>query len=298
VTALRLIAPAKINWSLDVLRQRADGYHEIRSVMQTIDLHDVITLRAADGIELELRGDAGALAADDPARNLAYRAAKAFHARTGIHRGVRITIEKRIPVAAGFGGGSSDAAALLRGLNVLWGAEQPELNLVEIAAEVGSDPPFFVVGGTAFVAGRGEQVSALDDAVAPAIVLAVPPANERVEKTAGMYAALKPAQYSEGDATIGVRETVEAGRELADAELANVFEHVVAEMQPDTANAMNALRAQGLAPHLCGSGPSFFVLVPDDRAVEDVHKRIRATGFAPRSTRALPRAAATAIERI
>ena len=139
MTALRLIAPAKINWSLDVLRQRADGYHEIRSVMQTIDLHDVITLRAADGIELELRGDAGALAADDPARNLAYRAAKAFHARTGIHRGVRITIEKRIPVAAGFGGGSSDAAALLRGLNVLWGAEQPELNLVEIAAEVGVD---------------------------------------------------------------------------------------------------------------------------------------------------------------
>jgi 4-diphosphocytidyl-2-C-methyl-D-erythritol kinase len=298
VTALRMIAPAKINWTLEVLRRRPDGYHEVRSVLQTIDLLDVVSLRDADRIEIELSGDAGALAGEDPQGNLAYRAAQVFAARTGIKRGVRIGIDKRIPVATGLGGGSSDAAAVLRGLNTLWKARQSESNLVEIAAEVGSDPPFFVVGGTAVVSGRGEQVAPLDDAIAPPMLLAIPPAGERGEKTASMYAALTPDDYSEGDASTGGREAIDAGRALVDAQLANVFERVIAGMQPDTANAMNALRAQGYAPHLCGSGPSFFLLVADDSTIGAVSERITRLGFGPHRVQALPRRDATRIERI
>lgn len=298
MTALRVLAPAKINWTLEVLRQRPDGYHEIRSVMQTLDLCDTVTLREAEDITLELTGDAAALAGADPEHNLAVRAARAFSTRVGINRGVHIAIEKRIPVAAGLGGGSSDAAAVLRGLNVVWDAAQPELNLVEIAGEIGSDPPFFVAGGTALVSGRGEQVTPLPDAIAPTLLLATPPTSERGEKTASMYAALEPDDYSEGDATVGVRAAVDAGRGLVDAQLANVFERVIAMLQPDATNAMNALRAQGYVPHLCGSGPSFFLLVDDERALAELSDRIGQLGFEPRVARVLASADATRIERL
>lgn len=296
MSGLRIVAPAKINWTLEVLRVRPDGYHEVRSVLQTIDLYDIVTLRDDRDLAIELTGDVAARAGEDPERNLAYRAAAAFGARLRAPHGVHITLEKRVPVAAGLGGGSSDASAVLRGLNVLWGEAQSELNLVEVAGEIGSDPPFFMIGGTALASGRGEQVQPLRDALAPTIVLATPPPAERGEKTASMYAALTPDDYSDGDATIGVRETVEAGRLIADAALTNVFERVVAAMQPETANAMNALRAQGYAPHLCGSGPSFFLLAKDEGAIEAMSDRITQLGFEPRITRTLSRTDATRIE--
>jgi len=293
--SLRLLAPAKINWTLEVLRIRPDGYHEIRSVLQTLGLCDVVTLADAGDISLELNGAAGKLLDEPPERNLAYRAAVAMRDITGVRRGVRIRLEKRIPVAAGLGGGSSDAAAVLRGLNVLWGAAQPEINLVEIAGEIGSDPPFFVVGGTALASGRGDAVEPLDDAVAPPILIAAPPEGQRDEKTASMYAALSPDDYSDGDATIGVRETVEAGRMILDEELYNVFERVASSMQPETEKAMDALRAQGHTPHLCGSGPSFFLLheEPQRSVLSD---RIRELGFEPIAVRTMSRAAALRIE--
>ncbi len=298
---LRVIAPAKINWTLEVVRIRPDGYHELRSVMQTIDLHDVVTLTAAEdhAIALEITGDAGMLADNPPEANLAYRAAVALRDRSGVRQGVRIVLEKHVPVAAGLGGGSSDAAAVLRGLNVLWDAGQPHANLVEIAGEVGSDPPFFVVGGTVMVSGRGDYVEALPDAVAPSILLATPPQNDRGEKTAAMFAALSPRDFAEGDATLGLRETVEAGRMLVDDELANVFEHVTSTMQPETELAMAALRADGYVPHLCGAGPSFFLLYGGGADLaHELSARIRALGFEPRPAHALTRDRALAMREL
>jgi len=292
---LRVLAPAKINWTIEVLRIRPDGYHEIRSVLQTIDLCDVVTLTECDGIELVLSGEAALLAGEPPEANLAYRAAVAFRRRTRARRGVRIELEKRVPVAAGLGGGSSDAAAVLRGLNRLWDAAQPLDNLVEIAGEIGSDPPFFIVGGTAMASGRGDRVEALPDAVAPPIVLATPPAEQRGDKTASMYEALTPDDFSDGYVSIGVREVVEAGRAIVGAELANVFERVTAEQQPATALAMDALRAQGHAPRLAGSGPSFFLLEPPSDALL---ARIRGLGFEPRVVATLPRETALRIEEL
>jgi 4-diphosphocytidyl-2-C-methyl-D-erythritol kinase len=298
MSAIRVIAPAKINWTLEALRVRPDGYHEVRSVLQTIDLRDVITLEDAADISIELRGGAGPLADEPPERNLAYRAAVAFRSRTGLRRGARITLEKAIPVAAGLGGGSSDGAAVLRGLNVLWDAQQPELNLVEVAGEIGSDPPFFIVGGTAEVSGRGERVAALDDAIETALLLATPPPAERGEKTAAMFAALTPDHYSEGHATNWLRETVDARRPIVDGALMNVFERVIAREQPETANAMSALSAQGHVPHLCGAGPSFLLLAPAEQEIGGISDRIRELGFEPRLVRTLPRAASLAIERL
>jgi 4-diphosphocytidyl-2-C-methyl-D-erythritol kinase len=297
---LRLPAPAKLNWTLEVLHIRPDGYHEIRSVLQTLDLADSVTLREASDIEIDVRG-APELADLPPEENLAYRAALALRERMGRRargRGVRIELEKRIPVAAGLGGGSSDAAAVVRGLNVLWDAGESLQNLIEVAGEVGSDPPFLVAGGTAMVGGRGEAVEPLLDAVAPPLLLAIPPPSQRPEKTAAMYDALTPDHFSEGYVSIGVREIVVARREIVDDDLNNVFEHVTSAMQPDTGNAMDALRAQGLTPHLAGAGPSFYLLLPDASQAGAVSRRVRQLGFEPRVTHILGRAAATRIEEL
>jgi len=296
---LRLMAPAKINWSLEVLHARPDGYHEIRSVLQTINLCDTVTLTEASEITLDLTGEPDMLAGNPVDQNLAYRAALALRERAGLRKGAHIVLEKRIAVAAGLGGGSSDAAAVLRGLNELWKAGQQELNLVEIAGEIGSDPPFFVVGGTAIVSGRGDAVEALPDAAAPSIMLAIPRAGERGEKTAQMFGALKPEHYTDGDVSIGVRETVEAGRVIHDELLNNVFERVTSKIQPDAERAMNALRSDGYAPHLCGAGPSFFLLYGGGADLADVlARRIRETGFEPRSAYALRREQALRVEEL
>lgn len=294
---LRLRAPAKINWTLEVLRVRGDGYHEIRSVLQTVDWWDVITLAEADGIELVITGPAGSTLDDNPVEsNLAYQAAFAFRDRTGLQRGARITLEKHLPVAAGLGGGSSDGAAVLRGLNLLWDAGEPHENLVEIAGEIGSDPPFFVVGGTASVRGRGDQVDPLRDAMSPPILLASPPAGERGDKTARMFRALSPDDFSDGYVTLGLRSAVEAGREITSEELNNMFERVLPHTQPETALAMDALIEQRVTPHLAGAGPSFFVLLEDERGAPALSKRIAELGFEPRLVHALPRADALTIE--
>jgi 4-diphosphocytidyl-2-C-methyl-D-erythritol kinase len=291
--ALRLVAPAKINWTLEVLRKRPDGYHELRSLPQTIDLHDIVTLSEGTAISLEISGpEAGALGGAPPESNLAFRAAAALMRRAGRGGGVHIAIKKRVPVAAGLGGGSSDAAAVLRGLNRLWSLGESPSNLAELAGEVGSDPPFFAYGGTALISGRGEYVEPLVDAAATPILLATPPQDERGEKTAGMFAALQPAMFTDGDVTEGVRETIEAGHPIIDEELCNVFERVTATMQPRTHVAMDALRASGHTPHLCGAGPSFFLLPSSDAVAASLSDRIRELGFEPRTVRAISRRAA------
>jgi len=292
-----VIAPAKINWTLEVLHIRPDGYHEVRTVLQTVDLCDAVTLSESAGITLSITGEAGMLGDLPAGANLAHRAAAAFRDRVGGRRGVHIEIEKHVPVAAGLGGGSSDAAAVLRGLNLLWDARQPIDNLIEIAGEIGSDPPFFIAGGTAMAAGRGERVEMLPDAVAPPILLATPLPNERGDKTASMFRALSPDDFGEGYVSIGVREIVEAGRMIVDDDLNNVFEHVSGRMQPDTEKAMEALRAQGRVPHLAGAGPSFYMLCPDGPGVaQELGRRIEGLGFEARVVRTLPREQALRIE--
>ena len=146
-------AYAKVNLTLEILGKRRDGYHDLASVMQTVNLFDTVTVSEADSIIVDCDG-----LEIDTEMNLATKAASVLKNRTGIRSGAKILIKKRIPVSAGLGGGSSDAAATLRGLNQIWKLGLSVDELADIAASVGSDVPFLLRGGTALVRGRGEEV--------------------------------------------------------------------------------------------------------------------------------------------
>ncbi|ASK61714.1 4-(cytidine 5'-diphospho)-2-C-methyl-D-erythritol kinase [Virgibacillus phasianinus] len=152
-------APAKITLSLDVLGKRVDGYHDVEMVMTTVDLADRVALTSLDSDYIDVSADNQYVPNDE--RNLAFKAAHALKDKYHITRGVRIDIEKNIPVSAGLGGGSSDAAAVLRGLTKLWELDIPLSELANLGASIGSDVPFCVYGSTALARGRGEIIEEL-----------------------------------------------------------------------------------------------------------------------------------------
>lgn len=154
------IAPAKLNLGLKILRRREDGYHDIVSVLQTVDLCDRLTFTPAAAGETLVRCDHP----DVPAgpENLVFRAVEVLRRETGVDRGVRVDLDKRIPTGAGLGGGSSNAAATLRALDRRWGLRLGPERLSGLAAGLGSDVPFFLTGGTAIATGRGERIRPVD----------------------------------------------------------------------------------------------------------------------------------------
>lgn len=176
-SVLTVEAHAKVNLTLEVLGVRSDGYHDLRSVVLPIPLHDDIVIEASDGVTVLMPVDAAAslrheksandacdsLSSLPQEKNLAWKAAKALQRATGCTRGACITIVKRIPAGAGMGGGSSDAAAVLNGLNEFWDLHLSKARLCEIAAEVGSDVPALTLGGPVLMEGRGERVKPLAD---------------------------------------------------------------------------------------------------------------------------------------
>ena len=175
MTSVRLRASAKINLDLRVGPRRPDGYHEIRTVFQTLALHDTVIVERAAGA-FALDGDPAAMPLDRT--NLVWRAAEAlWHAagRAGAPRGARVRVIKRVPAQAGLGGGSSDAAAALVGLSQVWRLPERLPDLMPVAAGLGADVPFFLVGGTALGLGRGEELYPLVDRPRQIVLLAAPP---------------------------------------------------------------------------------------------------------------------------
>jgi 4-diphosphocytidyl-2-C-methyl-D-erythritol kinase len=259
--ALELVAPAKLNLTLEVLGRRPDRYHEIASVMQTIDLADRVVLEAADRLTLELAGVTAGLP-EDATANLAYRAAIALREAAGQPGlGARIVLEKRIPAGAGLGGGSSDAAAVLRGLNQLWRLRLDLVTLTEIAADLGSDIPFFLHGGAALVRGRGETVGSLPDPPSWECTL-FPAALTLEQKTARMYNSLGAADISDGDRTLRFAHRLRDGEPVTPGDLSNAFDWHISSVSSDAAAAMKLCREAGVSVHACGSGPAFFALGP------------------------------------
>lgn len=165
-------APAKINLSLDVLHKRDDGYHEMELVMTSIDLSDRLTLTLMDENQILIESNNGFLPLDE--RNIAYKSAMLLKKQFDIQQGVHIYIEKNIPIAAGLGGGSSDAAATLRGLNRLWNIGLNLDELAELGAQIGSDVPFCIYGGSAYAHGRGEKITPLEEVPQCWVVLVKP----------------------------------------------------------------------------------------------------------------------------
>lgn len=153
-------APAKINLSLDVLYKREDGYHEMKMVMTSVDLADRIVLKTIEEDRIIIHSTNGFLPLDQ--RNHAYKAAKLLKDTYQIEKGVAISIEKKIPIAAGLAGGSSDAAATLRGLNRLWHLNLSNEELALLGEQIGSDVPYCIYGGTAYATGRGEKIQQID----------------------------------------------------------------------------------------------------------------------------------------
>lgn len=271
--AVRAIAPAKINWTLEALGRRDDGYHEIRTVMQTIDLHDGLIIEAAPALTMEVTGPHTAW--DD---DLVLRAARNLREVARLGTGAVIHLAKEIPVAAGLGGGSSDAAATLRCLDRLWGLGMTEAALAGVAAEVSSDAPFFMRGGTAMAEGRGERVTPLRDAPEAWLVLLVPPLKV-AEKTRRMYGALTPADFTDGSRTTALVQRIRGGAPVSGESVYNAFERAAYDVFGGLGEYRRALLDAGAsAVHLAGSGPALFSLAGSQAGARGILSRLRAPG--------------------
>ena len=222
-------APAKINLTLDALCKRADGYHELESIMTTVDLADRIDLFLRHDQKITLESSSGLVPHDE--KNLAYRAALLLQEKTGIRKGVHIRIYKKIPVAAGLAGGSSDAAATLRGCNRLWGLGLSERELIQLGAKIGSDVPFCVHSGTALAKGRGEILSTLPPPPLCWVVLAKPPISV---PTVDIFQRLKVDQIKEHPNTEKMIQAIYDGDYVAITQnMANILESVTFELFPE-----------------------------------------------------------------
>lgn len=292
--ALTLRAPAKVNLALEVVRKRPDGYHEIDTVLTTLDLSDTVRLSPHDRLEVRLTGpDARDIDAED---DLSGRAARALAKAAGREPDVLVEVTKRIPVAAGLGGGSSDAAAVLRGLNVLWGLNWPLERLEDVAAKLGSDVPFFVHCGTARCTGRGERVEPLRDLKPLRMLLLVPSTSEAPGKTARRYGALLPRDFTDGHRSWRLSQRIARGAPPPTADLVNAFEAAVERSDPELVAHYATLRSVG-APHLhlCGAGPTVYALVQEDVRASALRRDLESTGARVIEARTLPRAAALAV---
>ena len=246
----------KINLALAITDRRADGYHNIDTIFQSIGLCDTVTVSEADAFELTCSQPS--LACDET--NLAYKAWKALCPYKKDNQQVTIHIEKHIPIAAGLAGGSTDCAAVLRGLNRLWGLELPETELCRLGAGLGADVPFCICGGTMRGTGIGEELKRLPPLPAWSVVIVHP----RVPvQTSQAYALFDSRIQTAPVAVDAVEQAVRAGDfQGLTAAMGNTFEELIIPNVPQVADCQQRLTALGLQPLMAGSGPTVFALVP------------------------------------
>lgn len=253
-------APAKINLALAITGKRADGYHELRSVFATIDLADRVRVSSSPRLEVRIVPDVGARRGDD----LGSRAVRAMAAATGHKPAAFVHIRKRIPVAAGLGGGSSDAAAVFRALATIW--QRGDIDLVALGATVGSDVPFFVSGArVAFVQGRGDRVDTLPAPPATHIVIV----RTRMRLATGdVFGALRSDDRGAAAAVDGLRDALARGvvtPQLLRDHARNDLLAPAERLCPAIAEARARAAEKGIALALTGSGPTLFAIADDRR---------------------------------
>jgi len=268
---LTIRAPAKLNLTLEVLGKRPDGYHEIRSVIQTISLCD--TLRFELSSEVSISSD---LPEWSPGKSLVAKAVILLQKTTSAAKGVKIEIAKNIPLVSGLGGDSSDAAATLRGLNKLWEQNLPQSKLLELAMQLGSDVVFFLYGGMALVAGRGEIITPLPPLPRHWFVLLLPDVPRLPDKTKQLYAHLKASHYTKGGATEKVVRVLGEKEQLNPSLLFNTFENVAFEFFPGLNHYRDLmLKAGAKSVHLAGSGPTLYTMLKYKKDAEKVFNKLR-----------------------
>lgn len=286
---LLIVARAKLNLTLDILGRRPDGYHDLESVVQSIDLYDGIALGSTPAHHMsgQGRGLGVTLACQNPLvplgqENLAFKAALALSRYAGVGAAVWVDIKKRIPVSAGLGGGSADAAAVLLGLNELWGLGLDETELARIGETVGADVPFCLAGGTGVIRGKGERVEKLPTlenvwfvVVVPGTGISTAEAYATYDQLAGDEAA--GGRDGVGRATPAMIEAV-AGHDLRRiaSGLANDLGRAAVTMVPVVQDAKEALLDAGaLGVGMSGSGPAVFGIAEDEKAARQIRRIVR-----------------------
>jgi 4-diphosphocytidyl-2-C-methyl-D-erythritol kinase len=259
---IRIPAFAKVNLRLDILGKRPDTYHELRTIFQTISLHDELRLRASKTSEicLTILGNES-LSVEPVRKNLVYAAVDALRRELHIRSGVEIDLRKKIPAGRGLGGGSSDAAAALRGYLRLTRREIPAPRLIEIAASLGADVPFFLFGGRALGIGRGDEIYPLPD-ISKLTLLVVSPKNFHVP-TPDAYRWLKAPALTKAHATPKLWKFCALCWSAQESGLSNDFERPVFQRHPRLAQIKRVLLQRGAAEaSLAGSGSAVFGVFP------------------------------------
>ena len=269
---------AKINCSLRILGKRSDGYHEIRTVLQTVSLHDTLRFATAADPEILLSCDDPLIPTDQ--NNLIVRAAIALRDRYGVRAGVCMHLEKRIPVQGGLGGGSSNGAVALLGLAHLWKVRTNVSALAELAAELGSDVPFFLSGGRALGTGTGTSIFSLPDLERQDLLIVSPTA---IVATAEAYKALSSAALTtrNSDSILaisrGSTNSSDWDQWPVTEDLENDFEQVIFDIEPEIGRVKKALLQAGArSALLAGSGSSVFGIFDNREAQQRALEQIRA----------------------
>jgi len=271
---------AKINLGLEIVGKRPDGYHDIRTLFQTISLADEIDLEPAPDGRLEISGDDPAVAWDGT--NLVHRAARVLREKTGIAGGVRIAVRKTIPAGRGLGGGSSNAAATLLALNNLWGPGLAPGELALLARGLGADVPYFLKGGLCLGEDIGDRLTLLPDLAPLACLLVIPPFPI---PTPSIYAGVEPALTSPGKGSRIMRFLESGDFGL----LENDLERVIFRGHPELERWTRFFREQGaLLSQVSGSGSAVYGLFPDPASAEAARRRLPGTPDA-RLAATLPR---------
>lgn len=268
-------APAKINLSLDVIRKRSDGYHEVRMVMASIDLADRVECEELQEDRIILHASAPYVPEDE--RNFAFQAAQLIREKYSVHRGVAISIRKRIPVAAGLAGGSSDAAATIRALNRLWRLGMSYEQMLDVARKIGSDVAFCLKGGTALATGRGEKIAQLPSLPPCWIILVKPDVSV---STAQIYRDWDDQTPDHTNVDGMVSATKMGDFDAICSALGNTLEKVTIRKVPEIARIkehMRSIGAEGIL--MSGSGPTVFGLTQRESRMQRLFNGMK--GYCP-----------------
>ena len=273
---LELKALAKINLGLDVLGQRENGYHDVRMIMQTIYLYDNVILQKTENPGIHLKTNLSFLPVDD--KNIAYKAAKLLMDEFSIEGGIEITLEKRIPVAAGMAGGSSNAATVLVGMNRLYGLGLSEQELMKRGVQLGADVPYCIMRGTAIAEGIGEILKPLAPMPKCYILVAKPGINV---STKTVYEKLDAHEIEEHPDIDGVIAGLETGDlEKVAESMGNVLERVTIEDYPIIQDIKDVMKSSGaLGAMMSGSGPTVFGIFKEKAVAKQARQKIKKLGL-------------------
>lgn len=269
---IELKALAKINLGLDVLGRRENGYHDVRMIMQSVYLYDDVKIERKTTPGIELSSNLYFLPSDEG--NIAYKAAQILIEEFGIEEGVRITLNKHIPVAAGLAGGSSNAAAVLFGMNRLFGLGLSQKALMERGVKLGADVPYCIMRGTVLAEGIGEELKILPSMPKCTVLIAKPPISV---STKAVYEKLDSSEITDHPDIDGLMEALEQGslRGVA-SRMGNVLEDVTIRMHPVIEEIKKTMKDCGaLNAMMSGSGPTVFGLFENKMAARNAQKQIR-----------------------